>query len=362
VHRALLFALAASIGFLGCGLSGLDSETLARNEAGADATSSGDAGRDARSEGCGKVEDCANGVDDDCNGLVDCADPACMKAGFACTAGEVPTGWTLVAYSAEKRPVCPTWFEDEQAVVSDVDAGAATCTCNCSGSSAECLGTTAYSACGDGCVPCSSTTVNVNNGACSPIGTSLLDGDAYQLDVLGPEPQAQQGTCSGSGAVMGTPPEPTFHAGATCNVSTPTQAGCSGGAACAPPTGGAFKTCIRHTGTATCPTFGYTQPTLASTGTPGYVDTRACGSCPCATSLGCEQATLVTVYSGGGCTGSAYGINAYCPAIQTSTTGIASYTVGYATTGSSTCQPTASAPPTGTVTLDSHIETICCAP
>jgi hypothetical protein len=34
----------------------------------------------------GGAEDCANGKDDNCNGLVDCADPVCQGAGYSCTA------------------------------------------------------------------------------------------------------------------------------------------------------------------------------------------------------------------------------------------------------------------------------------
>src|SRR5262249_33512993 len=43
------------------------------------------------SSSSGMTEDCLNGVDDDGNGLTDCADPACA-AGYTCTPNP-PQGW-----------------------------------------------------------------------------------------------------------------------------------------------------------------------------------------------------------------------------------------------------------------------------
>ena len=48
-------------------------------------------------------EKCTNGVDDDCNGLTDCADPACQTQGYACAA-PAPGGWDFVAFDATRRP------------------------------------------------------------------------------------------------------------------------------------------------------------------------------------------------------------------------------------------------------------------
>src|SRR5271170_6719811 len=66
----------------GCSLGGLEG---------------GDAGPDAHE---GDVSDASG-----CNG--DCDSSACKSAGFACTSTPVPAGWTLVAYSADDRPICP---------------------------------------------------------------------------------------------------------------------------------------------------------------------------------------------------------------------------------------------------------------
>jgi hypothetical protein len=357
LSAALLLVLAPG----GCSLAGLDEPLDA--SAPTDGSSPSDGGKPS-GDACKATEDCGNGVDDDCNGKTDCEDPACQKAGFACTAGEVPAGWTLVAYDAAKRAVCPSGFGDERAVVSDVSGAPATCSCMCSGGPAQCVGTTVFNRSSDACTTLTGTTVDVNNGACSPISTQLLSGYAYQLDQLGPEPTAQQGTCSGAGAVMGTLPPVAFTAGATCAVSRLSSSGCSSGTVCVPPTpsSGEWKTCITHPGTVACPTFGFAHSISVSRGTPGYVDGRGCGPCPCATSLGCGSASGVTLFTGSGCTGAAYGIDIGCSAPVGSTTSEASYQVGFSTTGSAACGATGASAATGGVMLDSEVETICCMP
>src|SRR5580658_7572719 len=68
-------------------------------DAAADADATNDAPSDSplvsdhAADSCSMGEDCANGMDDDCNGLADCADPACQSAGYACET-PAPTGWS----------------------------------------------------------------------------------------------------------------------------------------------------------------------------------------------------------------------------------------------------------------------------
>jgi hypothetical protein len=355
-----LLLLVATTG--GCSLSGLDDQYGA-TDASADASSGGDAADGSAAESgdaCKTTENCTNGIDDNCNGLVDCADPQCTSAGFACTPANIPKGWTLVAFSAKTRPVCPAMYGAEQAVVSGVSGAAASCGCTCSGSPAVCGGTASYSGYPNACTT-GATGVNlaVNDGACSSVGTNIAAGDYYQL-YFASTAQPQQGTCGGTGHVT-MAPTPTFSAGATCAQPAQLGAGCPTGL-CAPPTGTVFKGCIAHAGDVACPTFGFTQQVLASTGTPGYVDMRGCGSCPCATSLTCGTVSNVALFTNGGCTGgAAYNINTGCQLVNSSAS-IGSYQVAFPTGGSSTCQPTGSPPPTGSVILDSNVETICCAP
>ena len=342
----------------GCSLSGLDS-SYGLGDAGPTEGGSADAASaDGSGDGCGSTENCSNGVDDDCNGLVDCADPACMTAGYACTAAAIPAGWTLVAYSGTTRPVCPASYGAEQAIISAPGGAADTCGCVCSGSAAVCGGTASYSGYPNACsTGAASVNVAVNNGACGAVSTSVTSGDYYQL-YYASTAQAQQGTCTGAGKATATP-TPSFSAGATCAAPSQLGAGCSAGV-CAPPTGSAFDACVSQAGDVACPTFGFTQKVLVSTGSPGYVDQRGCGACPCATSLSCGTVSNVVLYTNGTCGGAAININTGCQ-LAGSSVGIGSYTVGYAVSGDSSCQPTGASAPTGAVVLDTHVETICCS-
>ncbi len=357
--RSWVFLLVPALA--GCSLSGLDSE-YGQTDASPDATKADAGTRDSASpgDGCQATENCTNGVDDDCNGLVDCADPSCAMQGFACTASAIPSGWTLVAFSARTRPVCPAMYGAEQAIVSGVDGGADTCGCTCSGSSGTCVGTASYNGYPNACsTNASGVNVAVNNGACGALGTTITSGDYYQL-YFASTAQAQQGACTGAGKITAAP-APTFSAGATCASPAHLGAGCSAGV-CAPPTGTTFAACIAHPGTIACPTFGFTQQVLASTGSPGYVDGRTCGACPCATSITCGTVSNVALFPNGNCSGgAAYNINTGCQ-LANSTTGIGSYEVAYANGGNPSCQPTGASPPGGSVKLDSNVVTICCPP
>jgi hypothetical protein len=327
----------------------MDAPVEAKAETGVgDATGSGDS--------C-KPEDCLNGIDDDCNGLIDCADPACSNAGFFCTAAAIPAGWTLVAYSANTRPSCPAQYGSEQAIVSNPAGAPDVCSCNCSGTAASCQGTALYqgfpNACASGAVTVS---LAVKAGACTTTSTSVTAGHYYTLP--GSSAVAQQGSCSGAGAVSSAP-APTFDAGATCTSPSQLGAGCPSGV-CAPPTGTAFGACISHPGSAACPTFGFVNQTLVSTGSPGYVDNRTCGSCPCATGVTCGAVSNVALYTSGTCSGSTFNVGGSCGLVN-ATANIGSYRVSFAQSGNPTCQPTGASTPTGSVVLDSNVETICCA-
>jgi hypothetical protein len=341
----------------GCSLSGLDEQYRAGDGSADDAGSTSDA---AAGDGCKPTEDCTNGIDDNCNGLVDCADPACMTTGFACTAAAIPPGWTFVAYAATTRPVCPALYGAEQAIVSDPTGAPDACGCTCSGTSAVCGGTASYSGYPNACsTGAASVNLAVNNGSCGAVGTTITAGDSYQL-YFASTAVAEQGACTGSGKVTSAPP-PTLNAGATCAAPVQLGAGCSSGV-CAPPTGSVFEACVAHPGSVACPTFGFTQQVLVSTGSPGFVDMRGCGACPCATGLSCGTVSSVALFTNGTCAGgAAIGIDTGCQ-LAGANASIGSYEVAYAVSGDATCQPTGSSAPTGSVTLDSNVETICCAP
>jgi hypothetical protein len=278
----------------------------------------------------------------------------------------VPAGWTLIAFSATTRPVCPPSYGaggagGEQAVVSNVDAGAAACQCACSGTPATCQGTAIYIGYPNSCVTGTAVNLGIADGACEPVGATITSGNSYELNFQS-SVHSQPGTCTGSGQVMGTPPAPTFNAGATCAASS-VGAGCSAGV-CAPPTGTVFQACIVHPGSIACPTFGFTQQLLASTGTPGYVDTRACGACSCATpTLSCGDVANVALFSNDTCTGGAtVNVSSGCQLVNLNAN-IGSYKVSFSgSSAGGSCVQSVAPPPTGGVGLDTAVETICCAP
>src|SRR5262245_36868942 len=61
----------------------LATNTSSNSTTGASSTTSSGASS-TTSSGSGMVENCTNSIDDDQNGMIDCADPACA-AGFTCT-------------------------------------------------------------------------------------------------------------------------------------------------------------------------------------------------------------------------------------------------------------------------------------
>lgn len=227
-----------------------------------------DAGHDA-AEACVDAgpEVCTNGVDDDCNGLTDCADPACTGAGFACVPG-VPSGFSFEGVDTSDTASCPAGLTQGDAVVS-ATGGSATCNCTC----------------GPGQPPtCLYGTIATRDGtaSCGPTGASY-DATGACVMVGGVEPGVLQGSAQtpmgGSCAAAPTKTIPTASVTRwrTCGYGGPFGAGCAAGQVCAPVPAGQ-KVCVSATGAVTCPT---TYPSSTPTGS-GVSDTRDCTACTCA--------------------------------------------------------------------------------
>jgi hypothetical protein len=332
-----------------------------------EASTDGATPSEASTDSCPMIEDCQNGVDDNCDGLVDCADPQCQALGWACTQGVVPTGWSLVAFSATARPFCPTAYPTTQNVVSNVAGAADSCTCDCKTlTSASCQGTVVVEGWPNACaMGAADTTLAVNDGACGSTSIALKPGNFYSVDQLAGSISAQQGTCSATGEVAAMP-APTFSSGITCG--TPTvygTGGCTQGETCAPSVPNTLELCMMKAGAATCPPNGFSAQTNVSTGTPGYVDGRSCGGCACGTNLSCGsiQASNVNVelYSSSSCGTGIYNVPEACASGAPTATATGYKVAGYGTSGSAACDVTTASAPTGSVTLDpSTAATICC--
>ena len=90
-------------------------------------------GCDTKASCCSDVEICDDGIDNDCNGLSDCADPRCSSAGWSCTSLPSGGGWTIGAFDQTARPTCPANFgtTGKTAYTSVCPGRPDTCNCTC---------------------------------------------------------------------------------------------------------------------------------------------------------------------------------------------------------------------------------------
>ena len=306
------------------------------------------------------AEQCDNGLDDDCNGLTDCADPACQAAGFSCLSAPVPAGATLVAYNPTARPACPASYGQAELVIGNIDGGA-TCDCTCAGTEAVCTAIASYHAYVDGCgkdgglVTSSGITAT---SACKLGDPAAPPGAGY--DLYNPlTPEAGQGTC---GATPVSLPAPGADEGEICPAPLASDGGCHG-EVCRLAPGAGFRTCVLFpTGLASCPASGFSQQVLVSSGRPGYVDTRSCVGCQCGTSLACSSLDHLALFEGNdSCRGDAdVVIGPTCGGSHK--TAAQSYQSVFVSTGSAECEETQPGTLDGGVTLDTSRETLCCLP
>src|SRR5262249_44339774 len=105
--------------------SGSDSDSGSHSDSDSDSGSASDSGSDS----CSATENCTNGVDDDCDGLVDCADPACGQQGYACVP-PVPAGWAYEPIDRAAGGACPVGLASHELVASATGAPAS-CGCTC---------------------------------------------------------------------------------------------------------------------------------------------------------------------------------------------------------------------------------------
>src|SRR5262249_44260713 len=113
-----------------------DTPTDAHPDVSADAPSDGPSTTtDAHADAPPAVENCTNGVDDNGNGLVDCADPACQP-GYECLPAPA-AGWTVARVdtgaSNSAAPPCPTGYGSPSTLGSGFavpSPGCTTCSCD----------------------------------------------------------------------------------------------------------------------------------------------------------------------------------------------------------------------------------------
>jgi hypothetical protein len=225
------------------------------------------------------AEVCDDGLDNDCNGLKDCEDPAC--GGFACVM-PAPTGWDLVAVNEATQPACPTGFTAPADLKILAGSPVHACPCSCTGSGGSgptCAGVPTAVITGDdiACTPGApqtSATLNSNTGnACVATPIELDVGAASSIGFGKITSPAGPATCTPNASI--TKADPTD--GRACSAPAKSGLGCSGTLRCLPKATG-FTMCISKAGDQVCPTGFTNKRRIAGT---TAADTRACLACTC---------------------------------------------------------------------------------
>jgi hypothetical protein len=316
---------------------------------GDDASDTGTTGNDApSSDGCAaQTEVCTDGIDNDCNGLVDCADPACAQQGYSCFPTP-PGGWAFVAFSADAQPGCA---QGQQANSVDVDPvlQSASCSCTCNvGTAPTCTGRV-------------SSSYGTMGGTCPMMGAGMFAADGTCINTpLTLEPFVQVGQPANSGGTCAANPTTTVPAagstrGQVCSGQNKFGGGCSGGTVCALAPS-SFEACVAKNGQNACPSGAYTNSHFVGT----LDDTRGCGPCKCNGTPSC--ALTWAFYPNPNCNGQAGPTLHPDGTCQSTGTGASTYAssklTGDATNAS--CPPPQMQPtPTGQLAINAE-QTVCC--
>ena len=304
------------------------------------------------------TEDCTNGIDDDGNGLVDCADPAC-NAGYMCVP-QLPSGFTgpgEVYDGPGPSPPCDPLY------TTDYLNGFATPQCPVSCTACTC-GSPAN-------VTCGSPGIASGTGLCQKPYTPVAPGVCTAVTVTtGMEFATMAGEASGGSCatVGGTVTPITGNTGHLCQANATGGKGCPSGYVCWPKPQSPFppQACVFATGDLSCPSTGYTVKRNYYK-TQDVSDTRACSACPacgvpsggaCSATLGTwTKPSLGTATCVDRTT--SYTVPSTCQAFPANIGAIMFSNKGY--TGGS-CAPTGQATATGTCTPSGAATTACCTP
>jgi hypothetical protein len=249
------------------------------------------------SSGSGTPEDCLDGLDNDLDGNIDCADSDCTT-GFICT-DEAPQGWTSVALeqglgAAPAPEACPDGMMEESLYVGPAGPPeCSACTCGaitgntCNGPSLACF---------VGSNNCSSGqqdwTNNFANGNCAKpdIGIATFN---LSCRLTSQATVGQSGSCPPS---MSDFPNKDTWAGwvQSCGIKT-SNGGCGTGQVCTPKPLDTQSLCLRQDGQKMCPA-GWNAVEAYVDG----VDDRSCGACSCAANATCTGGTY-QVFDSNGC-------------------------------------------------------------
>jgi hypothetical protein len=228
-------------------------------------------------------EDCLDGVDNDGDMLIDCADNECQP-GFECV-DSAPAGWegyfrmNTTPFPNMAPSICPdgsqpvTYFDSPNGA----DCSACSCggyagaSCNpppltCWDKSPFCLGGNDLDL--TGLMP---------DGTCFAV-PGIPGSDPRSCKLTGVASVGNPGACPASGGAL-LNPEPWANQDDVCGQPLPGGGGCAGSEVCVPKGGGDYNgpICIRKMGQDACPA-GFQTAVEAAT---GAIDDRSCNACQC---------------------------------------------------------------------------------
>ena len=307
----------------------------------------------------GFESDCTNGLDDDADGLPDCADPDC--AVIVTCVPAAPPGWTGPSFvraraTADAVTDCGSMTQGDT-FYQGLMAGGHTCNCTCGGpsggtcgnssasvySSTDCTGSSYASLSGTGCF-----TLSASTGTAAIKSVIATVPPLLAPPICTPYASANVGELSWNQALDMCEPAPST--------------GCEAGEACVPlpPAELEQAACILRLGDQACP------PAFGSKRTffEGAEDDRDCSAsgCACATAAGAKCGGKVRVHGNDDCSFAvgSFDLDGNCHAVTT-TNKVSSLDLapdgphGGQCASSGTGTPTGTASPTGTHTL-------CCSP
>ncbi|MDI1449222.1 hypothetical protein [Polyangium sp. 6x1] len=254
-------------------------------------------------------EVCGDGVDDDGDGLVDCADPDC---GADLCVPNAPPGWEgpfwvrRSPWDGMSGPSCPAGFTGSAHYMSPVPAACTPCTCGdvegaaCSPPKFRCW---ASKNCSGDAVNTTIATV----GGCEKPFIFQLNPGAASCRIINPGDLLSNGTCPASGGEL-TDPGLFQQIVSACELAA--GAGCAEGSSCAPPLDDGARICVRSSGGGVCPS-GWDGETITAY-TSGQ-DARNCGACTCKQDVGVCEGGTYRIFDADGCQEAGSGADADPP-------------------------------------------------
>ena len=253
------------------------------------------------------IEICTNGIDDDFDNLVDCADPDCSP-GFTCVPA-VPRGWqgptALFQATGDRLPTCPVGSSVQIAAAAGISAAPPDCaSCLCGPAEGTvCQVSRLRFHAGPSCSGQSST-LTIASGVCQGFLLGTVNAASVSWDAANPAGGACVPGTDGSSTI----PPVELDAQALACGSSELGSGCSGGV-CAPRPPPRFRAgaCIFRSGQQVCPAGSYSERFLYY---DDVIDTRDCVDCACSSPSGARCTGSLTLATNLSCTADLITLNA----------------------------------------------------